>query len=174
MGYPSKAHLVTPRNALPTAYLRKILSYNKRTGFFRWKVTLPPRGKKGRIAGQRDKNGRVFIGIHGARYSAHRLAWKYVTGRWPKKEIDHKNGKQKNNWKNLREASHAQNMRNGKKKAHSRQPYKGVKKHRNKWIARIIYKWREIYLGLYDTPEEAYAAYCKAAKSLHKKFARFN
>jgi HNH endonuclease len=173
MGYPSKAHLVTPRNALPLKYLREILSYSKTTGLFRWKKTLPPRGKKGQVAGYRHRDGRIFICIHGARYGAHRLAWFYVTGKWPKNEIDHRRGLS-NRWKNLRHATHAENMRNGKCKKHSKQPLKGVKRHHNKWQARITYNWKSIYLGLFDTAEEAHAAYCAAARKFHKKFARFD
>jgi hypothetical protein len=51
---------------------------------------------------------------------------------------------------------------------------KGVKWHRGakKWQSRIFFQGKEIYLGLFKTPQEAHAAYCKAAKELFGEFAR--
>ncbi len=45
--------------------------------------------------------------------------------------------------------------------------------HYGKWKATIGHKRRKIYLGRFDTPELAYAAYCAAAKELHGEFACF-
>jgi hypothetical protein len=47
------------------------------------------------------------------KYSAHRLAWFYVHGKWPQSGIDHRNGDiGDNRIENLREATQAQNCAN--------------------------------------------------------------
>ena len=57
MAYASKAHLVTPRNALPLEYLREILSYDQDTGIFRCKFTRSFRVKVGDIIGSKTAGG---------------------------------------------------------------------------------------------------------------------
>jgi len=53
--------------------------------------------------------------------------------------------------------------------------YKGVTLHRKgKWKAKIQFNKKGIYLGLYDTPEEAAIAYNKAAKEYFGEFAKLN
>lgn len=73
---------------------------------------------------------------------------------------------------NMRICNQAQNMANRPKFKNSVWP-KGVTLERSgRWKA-LIYKEKEIHrLGLYDTPEEAHAAYVKAAAELHGEFAR--
>jgi HNH endonuclease len=70
--------------------LRQVLSYEPRTGTFWWRVS---RGGKAirSAAGFQSGRGYVNICVGGRHYRAHRLAWLYVTGRWPKEEIDHVN-----------------------------------------------------------------------------------
>ena len=40
-----------------------------------------------------------------------------------------------------------------------------------KWVARIQIGRKKIWIGRFDTAEEAYAAYCEAAKKYHGEFA---
>src|SRR6202020_1670283 len=90
---------------LSAKYLRSILSYSKKTGLFTWKVMLSRRGVIGKIAGFKNA-GRIKIGINNTDYMAHRLAWLYIKGEWPKYEIDHRDENKSNNrWKNLRHAT---------------------------------------------------------------------
>lgn len=46
-------------------------------------------------------------------YRSGRLAFLYMTGHWPEWDVDHKNRKRGDDrWKNLREATRSQNLRN--------------------------------------------------------------
>ena len=97
--------------------LKKLLHYNPETGVFTWKSNRSQLAKKGDIAGSvyRKCNGKEYIVIHvkGRVYKAHRLAWMHVHGRFPILNIDHINGiGTDNRMQNLRDVSHAENMKN--------------------------------------------------------------
>jgi hypothetical protein len=124
----------------------------------------------GKPAG-RNRRGYIDISIDGHRYLGHRLAWLYMTGAWPEKEIDHINcNPSDNSWRNLRQATRRQNMCNTRARA----AYKGVTwsiKSR-KWQAGIKTGGKFYYLGLFDDPRTAHAAYCEAAIRKYGEFAR--
>jgi len=89
------------------------------------------------------------------------------------KIVDHHNRNTLDNRKcNLRVCSYAENNRNSKIKNTNVCGYKGVGIYKNKWIARIRVNYKVIHLGYFDTPEEAYAAYCEASKKYHKEYGR--
>ena len=69
--------------------LRKVLSYAPATGIFRWKVSASTRAPVGTIAGAKNGRGYHQIRIDGRPYSASRLAWLYMTGKWPSSEISY-------------------------------------------------------------------------------------
>lgn len=77
---------------------------------------------------------------------------------------------------NLRLATRSENMQNRKLASNNKSGYRGVSydKVKQKWIATIGYGGEHIYLGGYDTPEEANKVRVAAAKQLHGKFARFD
>lgn len=91
---------------------------------------------------------------------------------------DHKNRDGLDNRKeNLRKASRRQNNCNQGLRKNNRTGYKGITcpdKRHDKYQARIGYKGRIIYLGYYETKEEAARAYDEAAKRLHGEFAVLN
>lgn len=73
---------------------------------------------------------------------------------------------------NLREANMSENKRNSGPHKDNKSGYKGVSSKGNRWRAEIWIEGNRIRLGTFTTPEEAYSAYCSAAKKHHGKFAR--
>jgi hypothetical protein len=146
-----------------------IFNYDSINGSLIWKISMPPKGKKGAIAGTICKNGYITIGIKGTRYYAHRLVWVHQTGSWPSEDIDHIDGNKSNNkLENLRAGTDSQNMQN-LKKAHADNisGFLGVERKRHRWMARIMVSGKRLTLGTFDTPEEAHAAYLSAKRVLH-------
>lgn len=121
-------------------------------------------------------NGYRRVNVDGAKYYEHRLAWFYMTGAWPKDQIDHVNGDRSDNrFINLREASAADNVRNVAKKKHNTSGFLGVTfdKSRGKWKAQITMHGRPICLGRFGDINDASKAYQEAKRRLHGAFRRF-
>lgn len=100
---------------------------------------------------------------------AHRLAWLYMTGEMPLALVDHINMvKGDNRWTNLRAATKAQNGVNSISRCAS-----GVKGAYWQSQSKVWYsKYKNAYLGTFKTPEEANAAYIRAASAEFPEFAR--
>lgn len=129
----------------------------------------------GSIAGNISAEGYRKIKVDRKLCLAHRLAWLWMMGRWPKQEIDHINCRRdQNQWSNLREATLAENRRNKRRCENSGSGKKGVRLHNGtgKWEARITANGKPIYLGLFKRIEDAMAAYEIAALKYHGDFAR--
>jgi hypothetical protein len=160
--------------------LKELLHYDPETGVFTWIGTKARRICNGDEAGSIRKpnsSGLAYrlININYNPEYAHRLAWLYMTGNIPEDQIDHKDGDGTNNrWANLRPCSDGQNKRNTRKPKTNKSGFKGVAFHsqRQKWRAYISINGRQIHLGLFDTPSEAYAARCRSAADVHGEFAR--
>lgn len=170
------------------AYLRECFDYNPATGILTWRRRPKdhfPDSKRwlnwlarfpGKRAGWTARTAwgeYIQVGISSRKYQAHRIIWKLMRGAEPV-QIDHENGIGTDNWlDNLRAATAMQNGRNVKKHKDGKSPLKGVHKHKRKWVASIGHDNRVIYLGLFTTPQEAHAAYRKAATEFHGEFANF-
>ena len=155
--------------------LRDLLDYDPETGTFVWKISTTNVIPAGSIAGSKGKNGYISIQIDGKLYRANRLAWFYSHGRWPKGQIDHANCvTDDNRLQNLRDATCAQNQANARRRVDNKSGYKGVSQHglTGKWSATIQHEGKRMHLGLYPTPEAAFAAYSEKLKSLKGEFAR--
>lgn len=166
---------------LPTQdELKTWLSYESRTGIFRW-IKNPLRGRRliGNMAGTIRKRGYVFIKITGyGQLAAHRLAWIYCYGSLPAgMEIDHIDGNPFNNAiKNLRLATSREQKQNKCVQSNNRSGLKGAYYHAchkgKKWRSQIKVGPDLIFLGYFETAEEAHAAYSKAAQDHFGEFAR--
>jgi hypothetical protein len=153
--------------------LRERLDYDPETGVFTWRMSNNFSYKIGDVAGSRSDKGYVRVVVLGHVYRAHRLAWLHVNGVWPQNQIDHINGiRDDNRIENLREATNAENQRNSKKRANTGCTLKGVYNDNGRFYARIWVQKKSVYLGCYDTEEEAHAAYKAAAEKEFGAFAR--
>ena len=156
-------------------YLKTILTYDSITGLFYWNNSKPGI-RKDRVAGSL-KNGHIYIQHGNEKYLAHRLAWLYVSGEWPKNEIDHKNNiGNDNRWCNLREATRGQNNYNSSLYSNNSSGYKGVSWHirEKRWRAYIRIHTKRINIGSYNIKEEAALAYNKAAIKHFGDYAKLN
>lgn len=89
---------------------------------------------------------------------------------------DHWNGcTLDNRQSNLRPATELQNHQNSKRPVTNTSGYKGVRWRADfkKWQASIKVNKKYVHLGVFDTAEAAFAAYCVAAERFHGEFARF-
>ncbi len=170
--------------------LRSMLDYDQETGALTWRARTPDMFKggirpkasscscwntqfAGKEAGAVNGSGTRIIRINGRLYLAHRLAWLWMTGEWPKEEIDHVNRcPSDNRFLNIREATRSQNQANtlGKNKSGVKGVYWNTKA--NKWLAQIRVNGRQQSIGYFDALEDAAAAYANAARETHGKFAR--
>lgn len=134
--------------------------------------------KAGDIAGHIVKGGNTSyfrVWVFGRKYFVHQIIACLMTGSWPDKNIDHKDGNGLNNkWSNLRMATRAQNSMNSKRYSNNLSGYKGVTLFMGKyWMSRIKVNGKQTFLGYFKTAEAAHTAYCKAAQELHGEFANF-
>lgn len=121
-----------------------------------------------------NSNGYLITMVEGRLYKVHRLVFLWHHGYVPA-EIDHKDLDPGNNRiENLRPASSADNKRNRGRNGNNTSGFKGVcyDKRRNKWAAQITIDYKHKFLGYHATPEDAAAAYEKAAIHYHGEFAR--
>jgi hypothetical protein len=155
--------------------VRRLLHYDPLTGIFTRRVATGGRyrAKVGSVAGTVNDGGYILIALHSLQYRAHRLAVLYMTGEWPKHEVDHKNGvRTDNRWDNLRDVPPEQNMQNLRAaKKNSKSGVLGAYwSERDKvFISRINipggpYK----HLGTFKTAAEAHQAYLAAKRIYHQ------
>lgn len=164
-----------PTKEITYEYLRSILRYDPETGLFTWLVANTNSIKVGDIAGcVHKKNGYRLIWVGGKLRKASRLAFVYMTGHWPLGIAEHENrNKSDDRWMNLRDADQSQNCANIIQHRDNKTRLKGVTFHpgTGKYRSEICVRRKKRHLGLFQTPEEAHAAYCAAALEANGEFA---
>jgi hypothetical protein len=171
------AKLFNGDEVLDAKRVRELFDYDMDTGGFIRRVRAG-RMLAGSVAGWKcgAAPGHIYLDIDGHKYKAHRIAWLYVTGAWPRCAVDHVNGKANDNrFSNLRLATMSQNIANAKRPKNNTSGFKRVKRNlpfTKRWRAHIKVKQKHIHLGYFDTKEQAAAAYLVAAKRYFGEFAR--
>lgn len=146
--------------------VRELLDYNSDSGVFIWKVQRAGFARVGTVAGSLNQSGYLRIKVDGVRYLAHRLAWLFVHGTWPKCELDHINQiKADNRICNLREVTRSVNLINRPLQKNNKSGFVGVHwdGKNSRWAARIQRQGKNRHLGLFTNIEEARDAFIKAA-----------
>ncbi|HEV2225081.1 MAG TPA: HNH endonuclease signature motif containing protein [Candidatus Acidoferrales bacterium] len=159
------------REDLTAEYVREILDYDPETGVFRYRANLNRRARAGNTCGyQQKETGRFKMRINGHEYMAHRLAWLWMTGKWPTHEIDHIDMDQSNNrWHNLRAATSSQNQAHRPLRRHNTSGITGVcqERRRGRWVTFINHR----IIGYFKSREEAIEARTRAVDEKHGDFA---
>lgn len=148
--------------------LKSVLNYTPETGLFTWiaRQSVNSRAVIGSVAGYKDFEGYITIRIDEKSYKAHRLAWLYSYGEWPKQQIDHINKiRSDNRLSNLRDVSSRQKNCN---RTTNTSGYPGVSWHKEakRWRATIYVNGSRYHLGLFIDPVDASLAYDDAAEKV--------
>lgn len=140
--------------------VRDLVHYDPDTGIMRW-----PGGKQ---VGTITNVGYRQVTIQGKKYQASRLAFAYMTEKWPE-FMDHINhNKSDDRWVNLRDVSHSTNMKNLSTRQSNKSGYNGVRWHesRKKWQVQVGYNGSTKHVGYYPKLEDAISARKVAEKRL--------
>lgn len=152
--------------------LHEMLNYDPQTGVFTWRThpSKKVRIRVGDVASSVSTAGYAVIKIFGKPYLAHRLAFLYMRGEWPKNQIDHIDGNRLNNRiENLRDVTAFVNMQNQRRAlANNSCGVLGVTRVGNRFQARIKTNRIKVHLGTFATPEEAHYAYLTAKRIRHE------
>ena len=173
---------------LTVEVLRDILSYNHETGDLFWKhrsddfFESTTRSAKGQASNWNannankkalnniDRDGYFRGSIFSKNYRAHRIVWAIHYGTIPDKFIDHINGiKTDNRISNLRLVNNQENSKNQAKRQKNTSGYIGVTWHKKakKWIAQITIDYKNVYLGIFESKNDAITARLKAEKKFN-------
>ena len=147
--------------------------FEYRDGNLYWKINRVTKNCLGKKAGSKCKNGYEHIQINYKYIYSHRAIFLYHHGYLPK-ILDHINGiRDDNRIENLREVTSFQNAWNMKTKLGS-SGVKGVTwdKAHKKWLAQLRAKNKKIYIGRFQSLEDAEKAYKNHLQLHHGKYTR--
>jgi len=161
-------------------YLHSRFTFDPETGILTWKPQPRENFQLNRewlrwnkryankVAGSID-NGYCVVRLKHQLFLAHRIIWKMQTGQEPPDTLDHVDGKRADNrLEQLRPATLAEQTLNKGLYKNNTSGYRGVSLNAGKWEASV----QGHYLGIFDTAEEASAAYEAAATVRFGKFKR--
>lgn len=155
--------------------LRHLLRYDQDTGIFRWRVKRSGI-RAGSVAGGMDDDGYGRIQIDGKDYRTGRLAFLYMLGVWPNRQIDHRDGDNTNDrWSNLRPASHSQNNFNkpGRAKSGFKFIHRFTDGRASCWRVRLCVGGNT-HMRSFPCIGQAIRYRNRLAQELHGQFARLN
>lgn len=154
--------------------LLEVFDYSEATGELRWKVREPAsfaqtpgrpaewhanqwNSKYGGYPAGGFTGGYYRVYFQGKHHMSHRLIWKLMTGEDPV-QVDHIDGDRRNNrFSNLRNVTHAINMKNKSLYVNNKTGIPGVEYHERDevWRAKIGVDGGQVQLGSYATKHEA-------------------
>ena len=120
-----------------------------------------------------SRRGYVVTSVNRKKVYLHRMLMPVDSGF----DVDHVNGNKLDNRRcNLRVCTHQQNMFNQKCRCTNTSGYMGVSKHKaaGKYEAYVNMSGNKIYLGLYDTAQEAAVVRDTAASHYYGEYANLN
>lgn len=143
--------------SLTQTRLKSILCYDPQTGIWTWLVSC--RGTAaGSITGCPNSAGYNRITIDGHSYLTSRLAYLYMTGKWPAHQMDHINRNQRDErWSNLRPATQSQNNHNQGPNIKNTSGCKGVVwlKRERRWLSLLQIDGKIYRLGYFINLKDA-------------------
>lgn len=135
--------------------------YDPETGELFWRSSLNSDGRGGKLNLSTTGSGYTQLYHRGKQYVSHKIIWIMMTGKAPRGQVDHINGKRADNrWSNLRDVTSSENCHN--------RPGRGTSFHKRigKWYTSLSVNGKRKHLGYFATEQEAHDAYC-AAKAAH-------
>jgi hypothetical protein len=159
------------RVELTAARLRELLHYDPETGVWTRRVPMTVK-RKGVVAGYLADTGYILIGVDRRQYAGHRLAFLYMTGKWPATGmfVDHINGVRSDmRWCNLRAVSPAAN---GQNRIRPPKPYYVDRD--DLWYAQFTRNGERFWLGCFKTEDEGQAAIIAAIAEYDRRRAVSN
>lgn len=170
----------TPNNYLSFEAVHERLLLDKETGILTWKPKTgdSPQVKRynrrcaGKEAGSENRRGYRTLEINGHSYFAHRLIFLMVHGHWPVPLCDHIDRDTTNNRpSNLREATHAENSRNGNPRRNNTSGHRNVSRDlRGGWQVGLTTNGKRKGIGRFKSFEAACLAADEAVRRYHGPF----
>ena len=156
--------------SLTYALAKEFFTYSPETGDVHWLKTRNNRCTAGKRVSTASTDGALQVCFDHRTYRLHRVIWLYMTGSWPTKVIDHKDGDQTNNrWENLRDVSQSVNRENLRAApANNKVGVLGVGRIGSRWRANIHVYGKSMALGSFNTLEDAQQAYLEAKRFWHE------
>jgi len=145
---------------LTPCFVKETFVYDKKTGILSWRNNRRRGIKANSEAGWVCADGYRAVRLQRKSFLVHRIIWLYVHGSFPQGQIDHINGNRLDNrLGNLRDVSFAENRLNKKRHREGRLHGCSFNKLQQKWLAQIVINKKIVYLGGYNTEQEAHLIY---------------
>jgi hypothetical protein len=154
--------------------LRELLHYDPETGIFTWRADGGHwKRRPGKIAGWRDSTTqywKIQLPYDKRAFLAHRLAWLYMTGEWPKGLIDHKDMDPTNNrFDNFRDADNGKNQAHRGLRPHNKSGATGVSWTGTGWYAECHLNGKSLR-KYFRSKEDAIAFRDMAVEVIHAEY----